>query len=220
MRNIAMKLGVLAKRFNNGLTTQRLLDHPPEEALKLFKSSLPGDVRGVLLFSFNDKALLNILDREIDISSDGQKLVFRKSLLDAESIHLSGGITRVFTDGELQMLTGISSWLVEVTRHLFRKDLSPARLKDTQQEYLAQLKLFVDKNNLHTLDDIQQKLGKITGMKAFTHAMTIDAMYKADAAKLIFGEDSGYHQAWMRKQVFRHMVTRAISEHIHQYDAA
>ncbi len=168
----------------------------------------------MLLFGFTDEAVISILDQEIAVDMERDRLVFRKAFLDATSIQRANGVLRAFSPEEEELVERLAIWLFEATRNLYRQELSPARLEDIKEEYRACFRYYaqkydnVDSERLHLLCSSTQ------AMKDFVHSLVIDAMFKADAAKVLFGEASAYHQAWVRKQMFRVMLARTVEQYL------
>jgi hypothetical protein len=206
------------------LDYQEYLDLSPNEALAKYKSLLDENARGILVFGFSDQAILDILDQEFEVDMDRLTLVFRKPYLDAQSIDLAGGSRgkgepTPFTHREQAMIENLALWLLDATRSLYRGDLGASRLRDIRQEYAECFGAYARKclPNVAPGDAevfLRSLFASLKTMRAFCHSLTVDAMFKADAAKVLFGEESAYHQAWFRKQVFRHMMAKAVDRYI------
>lgn len=226
VRNFAVKFAILTARLK-GLEKPDpvpYLDLLPAEALHAFKALFSEADRGVIMFGFSDQAILDILDEEIEVNPERQTLVFRKPYLDARSTHLAGGgrascPIEDFTPREQTLIDNLSLWLLDATRDLYRADLSEARLADIRSEYAENVRVYARKcvPNYEPGDAellLRSLFASVKAMNAFCHSLTVDAMFKADAAKVLFGENSGYHQAWFRKQIFRHMMSKAVDQYI------
>lgn len=214
MRNFAVKFAILCRRLDEKVTPQDFLDLSPEETLRVYQSALSPQEQGVVLFGFTDEAILAILDQEMAVDMERNRLVFRKAFLDATSIQRANGALRTFIPEEEELVERLATWLFEATRNLYRRELSPARLEDIKEEYRACFRFYaqkydhVDSERLHVLCSSTQ------AMKDFVHSLVIDAMFKADASKVLFGEASSYHQAWVRKQMFRLMLSRTVEQYL------
>ncbi len=229
MRNFAVKLAILAARIQgeDKPNPQAFLDLSPDEMLQRFQNILGRENCGVVMFAFSEQAILDILDQEFEVDVDRNVLMFRKTFLDAHSIRLAGAGRassegRPFTTTEQGLIRDLSRWLLEATRSLYRGDLSEKRMADIQDEYAENFRVYA----LKCITDYQPGAAEpllrslftsLDSMLAFCHSLTVDAMFKADAAKVIFGDQSGYHQAWLRKQIFRHMMSRAVEDYIRTY---
>ncbi len=227
LRNCAVKFAILAAR---AIGAERpdpgaFLDLTPWAALQRFKSYLDDTQRGIVMFGLSDQAIMDILDTEFDVNMDNYTLVFRKSVLDAESICLAGGgrfavgQDTLFTPKERILVENLAGWLLEATRSLYKTDLSEGRAQDILNEYAENVRVYVRKcvPNYEPGDAevfLRSLFASAKAMRAFCHSLTVDAMFKADAAKVIFGDQSAYHQAWFRKQIFRHMMSKAVDEYI------
>ncbi len=233
MRNLAVKFAILSARWepDERADAQAYLDLPPEAMLDRYKRLLGVENWGVVLFGFSDQAIIDLLDEEFEIDVERNVLMFRKTFLDARSIRLAGGgrasaEAYPFTQTELDLMSDLADWLVEATRSLYRGDLNETRLKDVREEYRENFRVYACKsvmaqdgeNPEHEADSTEALLrslfGSVKAMMAFCHSLTVDALFKGDAAKMLFGEQSGYHQAWFRKQIFRHMMSQAVQEYI------
>lgn len=212
MRNLAVKFSILQSRFKRESSPQQFLGLTPAECLWLYKRCLPEPVRGKLMFAFSDRALLEIINQELDVDMTRMQLVFRKPTLDAESIRIAGGVRRTFASDEAQWISQLSSWMLQVTRPLYRVDLPEAQLTDILREYQENLKIYLEKHSTAESNKLSLMLSNRRAMVNFTHAMTVDALFKADAARAILGDDSSYAQAWVRKQMFRHMLSRSLEK--------
>lgn len=210
---------MLLQRFTHINDARRFIDLTPVEALRTFKELLPSYPAGCLQFAFSDAGLLNILEYEFDVNLERHGLVFRKSLLDAESIRLANAVQWEFNAEETDLIEHLTQWLFDVTRSLYRVDLSASKERDIYAEYRESFKLYAEKYAVIGDKKLYKMFGSRSAMTEFTHAMTVDAMYKADAAKALFGPDSAYYQAWLRKQMFRHMITQSVEKYITSYAA-
>lgn len=226
MRNFAVKLAILAARVQGDVrpNPQALLDLEPEEMLRRYYAILGENNCGIVNFAFSTQAILDILDEEFEVDVDRNTLMFRKTFLDAQSIRLAGGGRassegRPFTSAEQALIRDLSVWLLDATRSLYRGDLSDKRMLDIKQEYAENFRVYAMKSIVDYEPGAAEPLlrslfASLKSMLAFCHSLTVDALFKADAAKVIFGEQSGYHQAWLRKQIFRHMMSKAVEEYI------
>jgi hypothetical protein len=226
VRNYAVKLALLAAHAQGDERSnpQAFLDLEPEAMLKQYQQILGQERWGVVMFAFSEKAILDILDEEFEVDVDRNGLMFRKTFLDAQSIRLAGGGRassegRPFTSAEQGLIRDLSLWLLDATRALYRGDLGEKRTMDIKQEYAENfrvyaLKCIVDYEPGAAEPLLRSLFASLKSMLAFCHSLTVDALFKADAAKVIFGEQSGYHQAWLRKQIFRHMMSKAVEEYI------
>lgn len=226
MRNFAVKFAMLASGLETPearyLTSGFFLDKSPETALEIYKKYLPKEQEWTVSFGFSDRALLNILDQEFHVNMGRGMLVFRKTVLDAESIRLASGMDpglRFAGTGE-EFVRKLSGVLLEVTRHLYRQDMSDGRLEDIRNEYRTNLRIYAAKYSAmdhpadgNRLSAMFYDKKQLTGL---TNAMTADAMFKVDAAEILFGQESAYTQAWRRKLVFRHMITQAVQQRLAQ----
>lgn len=226
MRNFAYKFAILTTRLTGEIKPDPVpyLDLTPFEALQKYKSLLSEAAQGVILFGFSDEALLAILDEEFEVDLDTHHLLFRKTFLDARSIRLAG-IGRhqtelhAFSDKEQSLIEKLSVWLLDATRDLYRADLQPGRLQDIKSEYAENFRTYAVKYAQQDVSGGSELLlrsffSSVKAMNTFCHSLTVDAMFKADAARVIFGEHSGYFQAWFRKQIFRHMMSKAVEQYI------
>lgn len=222
---IAMKIALLSARLRGEKPTPAdIPDRDPLECLQEFKSLIGEADQGVLLFGFNDYALIDILNEEFDIEPDSGQLVFHKPSLDARSIQLAGGRMQNpnalhFTHREEMRIENLAGWLFEATRSLYRDCLDADRIADIRFEYAEAIRMYAEKKVLDCDPDgvdwlLRSLAGSAKAMNAFMHALTVDAMFKADAARIIFGEDSAYAQAWYRKQIFRHMMCKAVDQYM------
>jgi hypothetical protein len=226
LRNFAVKFSILSARVTGEErpNPQAFLDLSPEEMLKKYQATLGDTNTGIVMFAFSDKALLDILDEEFEMDMDRNVLMFRKTFLDANSIRLAGGGRASceldsFTHAESRLINDLALWLLDATRSLYRGDLNEVRIEDIKQEYAENFRVYARKcvpeyepGDAESL--LKQLFASLKSMMTFTHSLTVDAMFKADAAKVIFGEQSGYYQAWFRKQIFRHMMSKAVEQYI------
>lgn len=197
------------------------MGYTPPAALALFKKYLTETERGILTFGFSDSALLRILDAEFDVDLERQVLVFRKAYLDAQSIRLAsdGRSEGSFSTSEQALVDNLADWLLEATRSLYRGDLSAERLSDIRAEYAENFRVYArkcvpdyDPEGVTLL--LRSLFASVKAMSAFCHSLTVDAMFKADATRVLFGEESSYYQAWFRKQIFRHMMCKAVDQYV------
>lgn len=226
LRNFAVKFAILAARIGGfeRPAPAEYLDLTPQDALARFKTLLSQEEQGIVMFGFSDQAIIDILDEEFEVDVDRQVLVFRKTFLDAKSIRLGGGGRAsagisLFTRSETALIDHLAGWLLDATRSLYRSDMSEVRLEDIRQEYAEYFRIYARKcvPNYEPGDAevfLRSLFASHKAMSAFCHSLTVDAMFKADAAKVLFGEQSGYHQAWFRKQMFRHMMAKAVTQYI------
>lgn len=225
MRNCAVKFALMTARLTGERPDlQEYMDLSPIEALAHYKAYLSKEECGVLLFGFSEPALLAVLDGEFEVGVERQVLVFRKTFLDAQSIRLAGGRygnrhARLFSATEEAVIQSLADWLLDATRQLYRSDLDEQHLLDIKQEYAENFRVYAEKcvpekepGSAELL--LRSLFGSLKAMRAFTHTLTVDAMFKADAAKVLFGESSGYAQAWLRKQIFRHMMSQEVEQAI------
>jgi len=226
LRNFAVKFAILKARLQDGErpNPQAFLDLSPEEMVHRYKNALGETNCGIVMFAFSDKAILDILDEEFEVDMEHNVLMFRKTFLDARSIRLAGGgrassEVDSFTRAEQGLINDLALWLLDATRSLYRGDLNTVRTEDIKQEYAENFRVYarkcVPEYEPGSAEPLLRNLfASLKSMMAFTHSLTVDAMFKADAAKVMFGEQSGYHQAWFRKQIFRHMMSKAVEEYI------
>lgn len=221
MRNFAVKFAILSHRFDFEVGIQDYMDLPPEEMLRKYRLALSTEEQGALMFGFSDVALLEILDREFEVEMDRNVLIFRKNYLDAASIRMAGRLdremAREFNRDELRLIESLTDWLFDVTRSLYRPDIPEDRIEDIRQEYRENIRLYAAKYGMLGEAKLYSLFSSINAMKAFAHAMTVDALMKADAARVVFGESSGYCQAWMRKKIFRHMIAQTVEAYIDSF---
>jgi hypothetical protein len=226
VRNFAYKFAILTVRLTGEIKPDPVpyLDLTPAQALSKYKNLLSESTQGVIMFGFSDEALLAILDEEFEVDMDSHGLLFRKTFLDARSIRLAGigrnrGENYRFTEKEESLIDKLAQWLLDATRELYRPDLSEARLADIRSEYAENVRSYALK---YAHEDeaggvellLRSLFASVKVMNAFCHSLTVDAMFKADAAKAVFGEQSGYYQAWFRKQIFRHMMSKTVAQYI------
>lgn len=226
MRNLAVKFAILSARWepDERADTQAYLDLTPERMLARYKDLLGVENWGTVMFGFSDQAVLDILDEEFEIDIERNVLMFRKTYLDGRSIRLAGGgrasaEAYPFTDTELKLVENLADWLLDATRSLYRGDLGEARIQDVRQEYIENFRVYackaVNEYEPGGAEELLRSLfGSVKAMTAFCHSLTVDALFKGDAASMLFGEQSGYCQAWFRKQIFRHMMSKAVEEYI------
>lgn len=218
MRNLAVKFAILTSRFQPSAPVQLFLELSATECLEQFKRLIPEQARHYLYFGFTDASFLAVLDQDFEVDMDREVLVFRHTKLDNACIRRANlmpqeVLASVLSPEDEQLLVSLSRWMFDVTRPLYKPDLSEQRIQEIQEEYCDCLKLYVYQQqgtdlSLRSLFNSQETMG------GFNNAMTVDAMFKADAAKAIFGEQSSYYQAWLRKEVFRHMITKCVKEYI------
>ncbi len=228
MRNFAVKFALLGVHRTDDAggkpDIQAYIDREPLEMLLHYKSLLSLEERGAFLFAFSDAALLAILDNEFDVDPDRNLLLFRKTALDAQSIRLAGlgpeGEEGFPLSGrETALLEHVSIRLLELTRGLYRDDLREERVEGIRQEYEESIRSYVRRRLNYPLGGngngagaggteliLRSLLVSEKSLRAFCHALTADAIFKADAAARLFGVGSAYAQAWQRKQMFRHMM--------------
>jgi hypothetical protein len=226
VRNFAYKLSILTARLTGEIKPDPVpyLDLSCAQALDKYKNLLSESAKGIILFGFSDEALLAILDEEFEVDMETHGLLFRKTFLDARSIRLAGigrnqNENHYFTEKEQALIDKLALWLLDATRELYRPDLSEARLEDIRREYVENVRTYALK---YAQEDeaggaellLRSLFASSKIMNAFCHSLTVDAMFKADAVKVIFGEQSGYYQAWFRKQIFRHMMSKAVEQYI------
>jgi hypothetical protein len=226
VRNFAVKFAILSARLveEHRAAPQAFLDLSPEAMLEKYRHAIGKAQWNIISFAFSDKAVLDILDEEFEVDMDRHVLMFRKTFLDARSIRLAGGgrassETDQFTPAELKLIGDLAVWLLEATRSLYRGDLSEVRIEDIKQEYAENVRVYarkcVPEYEPGAAEPLLRNLfASLKSMMAFCHSLTVDAMFKADAAKVLFGDQSGYHQAWFRKQIFRHMMSQAVEQYI------
>lgn len=219
MRNFAIKFALLISRFKKKASPQHFLDLSPAESISALKRSMPLKGRQALFFGFSDEALLEILSDEFDINLEQNVLVFRKSLLNAESIRLANALQRTFTPEEEDVILNLAEWLLRATRPLFREDLGPHKTRDILEEYCENLRFYIDRYVsdpeawIAMLASEQKSMHPNLWLR-FSHALTADAVFKLDAAEAIFGEESGYTLAWKRKELFRQRITLTIQKYL------
>jgi hypothetical protein len=239
LRNLAIKFAVLTSQISaKKPDSEAYLDLSPLDMLKLYKACLSREQRSVLLFAFSDNALLAIVDEEFELEADRPTLLFRKTFLDARSIHLAGigeegpsGFR--LTVREQALMEHAAIRLLEATRSLYRHDISDERLEDIRQEYEENIRSYLrrrlpghhpdkrgaskrmgpavpepEAGGLEML--LRALMASDKALRAFCHALTADAIFKTDAARLLFGEGSAYAEAWKRKQIFRHMIAQSL----------
>jgi hypothetical protein len=227
VRNFAVKFALLKARITaEKPDAQAFIELDPPDMLAQYRQLLTVSDRGVLLFGFSDSAILAILDEEFEIDPDRSLLLFRKTFLDARSIRLAspapeGPDGERIPPREQALMEHISIRLLELTRHLYRYDMHDARLEDIRLEYEESIRSYMRRSIApyepgHAGVELilRSMLASDKSLRSFCNAMTADALFKADAAKLLFGESSAYCQAWQRKQIFRHMIAKALASHM------
>lgn len=226
MRNLAAKFAILSARWepDERADTQAFLDLTPPAMLERYKSLLGVENWGTIMFGFSDQAVLDILAEEFEVDIERNMLMFRKTYLDGRSIRLAGGgrasaEAYPFTDTELKLVDNLADWLLAATRSLYRGDLNGARLDDVRQEYAENFRVYACKAVSHYEPGgaeylLRSLFASVEAMMAFCHSLTVDALFKGDAARMMLGEQSGYYQAWLRKQIFRHMISKSVEEYI------
>jgi hypothetical protein len=228
VRNFAVKFALLANRITGEKPNSAdYIDLTPQGMLFQYKRLLNQEQRGILLFGFSDAALLAILDEEFEIDADRHQLLFRKTFLDTRSIRLAG-IGEEGPEGlklrvrEQALIEHAAIRLLEATRHLYRYDMSEERLDDVRREYEENIRSYLRRGLDRQLCEhpevyqnglelsLRALMASEKSLRAFCHSMTVDAIFKADAAKFLFGDNSGYAAAWERKQLFRHMIAKSL----------
>lgn len=236
MRDLAIKYAVLCHQQRVDVPFKTLVnefsDCPPIEAFNRFKQRISPFVYGVLRFGFPDKALSDIIlyEHQLLLESEPPVLSFVKTSIDVESLRLAGGVTKEFTLREHDLIDSLSAWLVDATSPLFKTQASLqavnrpelARDRNSQETPRAMfrelLRLYADKQSIldpHSL----YSLSSLGAMSHFTNAMTADALYKADAARILFGENSSYYHAWLHQQMFRNLIARTVRQFILSFAA-
>ncbi len=231
MRKLSVKFALLSARLTGvvPVPAQFAEEIPCDDPLgqvQAFKQLIGEADQGVLLFGFSDYALVDILNEEFEVDADRGQLVFRKPFLDARSVQLAAGRLQnphahIFSRREEALVESLADWLFEATRTLYRDSLDDDRIADIRFEYAECIRVYAEKKVVDCdPDGIELLLRALRtspkAMSALMHAMTVDAMFKADAARIIFGEESAYAQAWYRKQIFRHMMCKAVDQHMHR----
>jgi hypothetical protein len=215
MQNFALKLATLLKRFEEKASSQLFLDLSPQRAMERFQTYLPPKTKESIFFAFPPEALIQILDEDFDINWDTGSLYYRKSKLDAQSLKRSHSLSVPLDEEKMLLAHKISQWLFDASRPLFKNILTPEGVGEIKMEFFECLHLYYDR--YHSIyPQLLQQLS--TGEKAhkewlrFSHAMTVDAMFKKDAALNLFGEDSAYSLAWQRQELFRHRLTKQMEK--------
>lgn len=182
----------------------------------MVKQTLPEKVWRTVFFGFSDEALLEILDREMDIDLDQNVLIYRKALLDARSIRIAQATSTQFTTTQENDVQSLCEWLFKATRCLYREDLGHQRTLDVQDEYAEYFKLFAQNyGEMAGAEWLQQLKREATSesrplWRRFMNYIAADGVFKTDAAHALFGEESGYTQAWMRKTYFRYRIANQV----------
>lgn len=200
-------------------------DVPPEQLIRHLRGLFTEEQWGVITFGFSDHAIVDIVNEELDIDPERRRLLFKKTFLDAQSIRLAGAGRRPhhgeasFSRTEHTLIQDLSNWMMDAGRELYRSDLNESRLEDIRQEYIENFRNYAQKcipfHEPGLAEPLLRSLfGSLKSMMGFCHSLTVDAMFKADAAKMLFGEQSGYYQAWFRKQIFRHMISHTVERYI------
>lgn len=219
LRNFAIKFAILLGRFHRNVVPKLFLDLTPSECLTYFLQELPDPIRQRLYFSYPDHALLDMIDTEFEVDMERNKLVFRKPLLDAESIRIAQGVRKTLGVTEDLMIQSLAGWMFDATRGLYRKDIGSDRVRDIQEEYGHYFRLFSEKFGPEDGDRLialmaERRSEDRQSWLRFTNAMTADAVYKTDGAQALFGEESAYALAWQRKELFRHRMSQVIERFI------
>ncbi len=214
MRNYAVKYAILLRRFDPDCSPQRFLELSEAQAFERFRGDLPDPVRHAVFFAFSDRAFLEVIDRELEVDTTRYSLEFRKPFLDARSIHLAGlpgeSLQRRFSDHESRMIDMLADYLMETTRHLYRTTLNEHRQGDILEEYREMLRIYATKRQHHPDNPLARMFSSPKALTKFLYAMVVDAMLKAEAVRLLLGEDSAYHRVWQRKMMFRRLMAAAV----------
>lgn len=213
MRNYAIKFEIVLRRFHEDASSRDFLELSLADAFSAFKEKLPASVRECLFFAFSEQAFLDVLDQEFDLVMERPALVFRKAMLDDESLRLAAGLPSEVREEE-RFIEDLATWLLNITRPLFKADLSEEKVRKIELEYQESLRVYAQKYNDLEEYNLKTLFVRRHLITRYTHAMTSDALFKADAVKALLGEDNGYYQAWYRKELFRHRVTQAVEKHL------
>lgn len=234
MRDLAIKYAVLCHQQRVDVPFKTLVkefsDCDPLEAFTRFKKHLSPFVYGVLRFGFPDKALSDIVlhEHRLVLESEPPVLTFTKTSIDTESLRLAGAVTKEFSIREHDLVDSLSAWLVDATSPLFksqailqsvnRPDVPKDHSETPRVMFRELLKLYADKQAFLDSNSLYS-LSSLGAMSHFTNAMTADALYKADAARTLFGENSSYYHAWLHQQMFRNLIAKTVRQFILSFAA-
>lgn len=216
MFNLPVKLSVMSAPFCP-LSPQVYLDCTPEFALRVFLDILPEQARQTVEFAFSPRALLLILEYELEVQVARRQLVFIKPALDAESWLLANGITRLpdlppSVESELDLATE-ALWHLTA---LFTAGDEPVESRIAlKKELKTLLVLYWQKYGQHKHSPPVPALKTVPGMLYFLNLVVAEAIYKADATRILFGRESQYHQLWYGKQIQFYRYIRLLQRHPH-----
>lgn len=214
VRNYAVKYAILLRRFDPDCSPQRFLELSEAQAFERFRSDLPDDVRHAVFFAFSDRGFREVVDLELEVDTTRYSLDFRKPFLDARSIRRAGllgePLQRRFSDHESRIIDMLADYLLEATRHLYRSTLNEHRQRDILEEYREMLRIYAAKHQHHPDNPLARMFSSRRALTKFLYAMVVDAMLKADAIRLLLGEESAWHRVWQRKMMFRRLMAAAV----------
>lgn len=189
-----------------------------------FKTHLPRSAKAALGFAFQDPAFAAVLVREFVLVPDGthvlgERLEFAKDTLDTESLVLASGNLVALDTRAQRLLEDVTQWMSDVTRPMFTKYLNGSQALAWREELTTLIHAYVSRSAPTTemLPGLLRALFANQGaMRNFAWAMTVDAMFKADASRALMGPTSPYTVGWLNKQMLRFTLSRWIDAYLHE----
>lgn len=200
MFNLPVKLSVMSTPYSS-LSPQVFLDLTPEKALTLFLETLPEWAGNTLAFAFTPEAILLLLEREFEVRVAKRQMVFLKPALDSQSWLLANGLLECPS-----VPAEVEHRLEMLTEHLWSQTapFSPATTPLDERIGLRReiktLFLLYYLRHGHQKTSSLDELTTFKGISRFLNLVVVEAMYKADGARVLFGRDSDYYRLWLEKQ--------------------
>jgi hypothetical protein len=196
----------------------------PFDMLALFQAGLGDEKRDMIQFGFSDDALLAVLSGEFDLDLDRKALLFVKTSLDTTSIRLAGGgyasDACAVSHAENRQIAELAQWLFNASRSLYLSGHYRVKSAEALADYTETLKQYLYKQHVTSTETLWEQLATLSNSTQaiirFCNTMTADAMFKYDAASLLFGSQTAYPQAWFKKYIFRHQLAKSVSAFINQ----
>jgi hypothetical protein len=142
-----------------------------------------------------------MLEHEFEVPVSRRQLVFNKPYLDAQSWQFSHGFQ------ELPQYPEFDEIIESLTETMWKQTLpfssTVTTLEDRislRRELQTLLILYLVRFGQPDLWHALQVLKMGGGLKHFFNLVVTDALYKADAAKVLFGRESEYYHLWLEKQ--------------------
>ncbi|MDX2084477.1 MAG: hypothetical protein SFZ03_03715 [Candidatus Melainabacteria bacterium] len=223
---LAERLFLLQQSFNRVVSPRpfaKLTD--VEELMTFFKSRLPKAAQGALLFGFSNDGLARLLVVDLKVNPQANRLECGKKQIDAASLRAANALPVGFVPPTHPTIDGLADWCIQQARPLFQDDFLYHQRLCTHEVFCEIIRLYLyrklsEANGPSPQTTLDKLWSEPEQRRPMLHWMTVDALYKADALRVLLGEEHPYSRLWTQHQMFRFLVAQHIANEMDPADDA